>query len=223
MLALTACAQDPSVINAREQADEVAQKLTRYLAWVPEDVGYSLTRDKRVEVFDVSGTKFSLDNPGRVLIRVHGKGWKYETFIFVAGTPTPEVVMCFEITVSYSDADVDEVDCPAGRPGTFRPPPRLPAAAFEQLKKHLPRKLDLVAAERVVLGLDLDPRIREDVRQINGVIGVAVREGPGSCLFARVKPPEVEVWHPSPIQVMPGEGECSAAEAANGYAQRPPH
>lgn len=54
--------------------------------------------------------------------------------------------------------------------------------------------------------------------EIDGVIAVALHDGYGHCLFARVRPPAVEVWYPSP-----GEGVCDVAEAANGYAQPPPH
>lgn len=58
---------------------------------------------------------------------------------------------------------------------------------------------------------------------MDGVLGVALREGPGECLFARVRFGTVQVWKPARIQVMPGEGVCSASEAAYGFAQRPPH
>ncbi|MER6511361.1 hypothetical protein ABT158_31400 [Nonomuraea sp. NPDC001636] len=131
--------------------------------------------------------------------------------------------VCFEIWVSYADADVHEVDCPAGEPRVFRSPAAIPGDAFAWLETHLPKTPDLAAAQETVDHLDLDDRIGKDVAEIDGVIGVALRERPGTCLFARVGPQGVEVWWPSRVQAMPGESSCSAAEAAHGHAQRPPH
>jgi hypothetical protein len=224
LLVLTSCAEeDPSARAARVKAEEMARDFERDLEWDPEDVGYVLSHEKDVEVFSVSGTQFSVSDPGRVVVRVRGQGSSGGGFFGGVPTPRPAVVVCFEITVSYGNTDVGEVDCPPGEPRTFRPPAELPDRALERLEERLPKTVDLAAARRAVQALDLDDRIGQDVAEFHGVIGVALREGPGRCLFARVRAAGVEVWWPSRIQVMPGEGSCSAAEAAYGYAQRPPH
>ncbi|NRQ33417.1 hypothetical protein HII36_16405 [Nonomuraea sp. NN258] len=238
-LALTACAADPAVQDAHDRLDLVADQLTGYDPWIPEDVGYHLTRDEEyVTVLDVSGD--GRGDPGRVRIRVRGRDRTPQPPRRpedVPATPSPAAVvfLCFELKVlqpMWGDrspvrkpdrrVDVTEIDCPAKiPPRTFRPPAVLPAHTDAWLKKHLPTTLDLDAARRAVQGLDLDPRIRQDVAEHDGRIGVALRMPDGGCLFARVWPSIVQVWSPwrpwAP-PVLPAERACSAAQAASGYS-----
>ncbi|MEV0594471.1 hypothetical protein [Nonomuraea cavernae] len=197
-----------------------------------------LSRDEDVDVYSVTGTRFSTTDQGRVLLRIHATSRvgtdslpqpvnaatrAYKATHGPSPSPYPVTSACFEISVSYSDTNVDEVDCPTGEPRVFRAPATIPDHAFKWLKTHLPKTPDLMAAREAVDHLDLDDRIGKDVAEIDGVIGIALRERPGVCLFARVRQQGVEVWRPSRIQAMPGESSCSAAEAAHGHAQRPPH
>ncbi|MGJ6969045.1 hypothetical protein ACSDR0_44840 [Streptosporangium sp. G11] len=236
MLTLTGCAADPAVRDAREHADRIADQLKGYDPWVAEDVGYHLTREEEyLTVLDVSGDGH--DDPGRVRIRVRGKDRTPRPPLGPADTPSPAVVVfvCFNLEViepapanhikareEDRSVTITEINCPKDVPWrTFRPPARLPAQTDSWLKKHLPTTLDLDAARRAVKGLDLDPRIRQDVAAYDGKIGIALREPDGDCLFAQVWPNIVQVWSPwhswAP-PVLPAERACSAAQAANGYS-----
>ncbi|MDP9844889.1 hypothetical protein [Streptosporangium lutulentum] len=238
LFVLSACAEDPAVRAAYAHADRVAEELSRGLSWNREDIGHGLSRDEDVDVYSVTGTRYSLSDRGRVLLRIRatsrigpdgmpdpvGQGTRaYEATHDPSPSRYPVVTVCFEITVSYSDTGVTEVECPAGEPHSFRAPAALPHNAFDRLKTRLPKTPDLAAARKVVDHLDLDDRIGKDVAEMDGVIGIALRERPGVCLFARVRPQGTEVWWPSRIQAMPGESSCSAAEAVHGHAQRAPH
>lgn len=238
LFVLSACAEDPAVRAAHAHADRIAEGLSRGLSWNPEDIGHVLSRDEDADVYSVTGTRYSQSDRGRILLRIRAT-----SRIGPDGMPDPVsqdaradeethdpypsrypiVTVCFEITVSYSDTGVAEAECPAGEPRSFRAPAALPDNAFDRLKTRLPKTPDLAAARKVVDHLDLDDRIGKDVAEMGGVIGVALRERPGVCLFARVRPQGVEVWWPSRIQAMPGESSCSAAEAVYGHAQRAPH
>ncbi|MEU7005012.1 hypothetical protein [Nonomuraea sp. NPDC046570] len=230
---LVSCSADPAEEAARFRADEIARQLGRGLSWNPEDIGHWLSREKDVTVYSVTGTRYSLDSGemGRVVLRIRATATAGSGVRGIPrdkahlATPVPPLVAapCFEISVSYADAEVDEVGCPDGPPPVFRAPAEIPDRAHQWLKSRLPKAPDLQSARDAVRSLDLDDRIRVEVADINGVIGVALYERPGVCLFARVRSVGVEVWSPSRIQVMPGEGSCSAAEAASGFAQRPPH
>ncbi|MEU4834895.1 hypothetical protein [Streptosporangium sp. NPDC023615] len=238
-LALGACAEDdPAVRAARAHADRIAGELGRGLGWNAEDIGWVLSRDEDVDVYSVKGTRFSATDRGRVLVRIRAAGRAdadgpprpvneatraHKADPGAGPDPRPPAYVCFEISVSYSDTGVGEVHCPAGEPRPFRSPASIPDTAFEWLRTRLPRTPDLAAARETVDRLDLDDRIGKDVAEIGGVIGVALRERPGVCLFARVREQGVEVWYPSRVQAMPGESSCSASEAAHGHAQRPPH
>ncbi|RVX39040.1 hypothetical protein EDD27_1372 [Nonomuraea polychroma] len=236
LLTLTACATDPAVQDARDHVDRVADQLTGYDPWIPEDVGYYLTREEEyVTVLDVSGDGHG--DPGRVRIKVRGKDRTPRPPIGLSDTPSPAaaVFLCFDLKVIQPPravhsrvrkkdrrVNVTEIGCPESvPPRSFRPPARLPAETHSWLKKHLPTTLDLDAARRAVRGLDLDPRIRQDIAEHDGKIGIALREPDGNCLFARVWPATVQVWSPwrpwAP-PVLPAERACSAAQAASGYS-----
>ncbi|MFI6738389.1 hypothetical protein ACIBI9_36160 [Nonomuraea sp. NPDC050451] len=233
LLTLTACTADPAVQDAQDHLDQIADLLTGFDPWVPEDVGYYLTRDEEyVTVYDVSS-----GDPRRVRIKVRGKDRTPRPPVHSPGVSSPavSVSLCFDLEVVLfhpvaKDArvtkddrrvSVTEIDCPEGRPRVFRPPAALPAQTHPWLKKHLLTTLDLGAARRAVRGLNLDPRIRQDVAEFDGKIGIALQEPDGGCLFARVWPPTVQVWSPwrpwAP-PVLPAERACSAAQAASGYS-----
>lgn len=241
LLSLTACATDPAVRDAHDRADRVADLLKGVDPWVSEEVGYRLTQEANVAVFDVWGDGPGV--PGRVRIGVRGIDRDFTPEGFTPGspasersTPAAEVFLCFEVEVTYRSkqdrsraglrdrwTDVTEVDCPEGRPRSFRPPAALPAGTLERLKERLPTILDLEAARRAVRGLDLDPRIRQDVAVVGDRIGIALKEPDGDCLLARVWPYLVQVWSPwrwTP-PVVPAERACSAAQAASGYTNWP--
>jgi hypothetical protein len=238
LLAVSACTEDPAARAARAHADRIAEQIGRGLDWNTEDVGWVLSRDEDVDVYSVTGTRFSTTDPGRVLLRIRATGRvdadgppqpvnkatpAYQATHGPSPSPNPAASVCFEISVSYSDTGVAGVDCPTSEPRSFRAPATIPGNAFQWLKTRLPKTPDLTAAREAVDQLDLDDRIGKDVAEIDGVIGVALRERPGVCLLARVRRQGIEVWWPSRVQAMPGESSCSAVEAAHGHAQRPPH
>ncbi|MEU4703257.1 hypothetical protein [Nonomuraea dietziae] len=237
LFTLTACAADPAVQDARDHVDRVADLLTGFDPWVAEDVGYYLTQEEKehLTVLDVSGD--GREDPGRVRIKVRGKDRTTRPPMASPGVSLPAVAvfLCFDLEVvahrpvtdhvrpTKADrrVNVTQVGCPEGSPRRFRPPAVLPARTDSWLKKHLPTTFDLGAARRAVRGLNLDPRIRQDVAEFDGKIGIALQEPDGDCLFARVWPSTVQVWSPwrpwAP-PVLPAERACSAAQAASGYS-----
>ncbi|MFJ6940454.1 hypothetical protein [Streptomyces sp. NPDC101132] len=87
-------------------------------------------------------------------------------------------------------------------------------------------KADEAAVRRALAGLRLDPAIRTEVRSDGVQVGVllAARGNgfePQDCVLARVRPGATDVWVPSRIQRMPGEGGCSVANALTPAP--PPH
>ncbi|MCT9934866.1 hypothetical protein N5079_32135 [Planotetraspora sp. A-T 1434] len=223
---LTGCGADNTAeANAEAQVETMAKALSRTLVWKTEDIGFFVTQQKGVELLSIGGQKRSRTAPLRLVVRVIGKGVEGGGF-FQDGmpTPVPDVVRCFELTVYYSDVTFDGADCPQGAPLTFRARPELPSRAVEQLKKRLPRKPDLAKVREAVRRLDLDPRITQEIAESEGVIGVALWEGvDGTCLFARVRSSEVDVWHP--YRIVPGGDleSCTAIGAVNGYFERAFH
>ncbi|GGO81308.1 hypothetical protein GCM10012289_69980 [Nonomuraea cavernae] len=233
LLSLTACAADAAAQDAREQVDRVAELLKGVDPWVSEDVGHRLTQDGNLAVFDVSGD--GPDDPGRVRIRVRGTDRAFHPPAPGVSSPAAVAFLCFDVEVIYRSkldrsragirdrrVTVTEVACPEGRPRSFRPPAELPDRTSTWLKKHLPTTLDVDAARQAVRGLDLDPRIRQDITEFDDKIGIALREPDGDCLLARVWPNVVQVWRPwtwTP-PVLPAERVCSAAQAASGYSNR---
>lgn len=240
LLSLSACAADPAIQDAQGHVDQVTDLLTGFDPWIAEDVGYYLTRfEENVMVLDVSGN--GRDDPGRVRIKVRGRDRTPRPPMVPSATPTPRavVILCFDLAVIqparvdqlplrerklHRRVDVTEIDCPASAPPrSFRLPARLPAHTDSWLKKHPPTADDLDDARSVVWGLDLDPRIRTDVAEHDGTIGVAFQEPDGNCLFARVWSTYVQVWSPwRPWMppVVPAERACSAAQAASGYVYK---
>ncbi|MFI9848612.1 hypothetical protein ACIHFD_67240 [Nonomuraea sp. NPDC051941] len=231
LILLTACAADPAVQDARDHAARVAETLKGIDPWVSDDVGYRLTQDGNLAVLDIS--EDGPEEPGRARIRVRGRDRTLQPPIPGRSSPAAVVFLCFDIEVTYRlkldrsraglrdrQATVSEVSCPESRPLSFPAPATIPDQASTWLKSHLPTTLDLDAARQAVRGLDLDPRIRQDVAEADGKIGIALREPDGHCLFARVWPDIVQVWRPwtwTP-PVLPAERACSAAQAASGYS-----
>ncbi|MEU4547313.1 hypothetical protein [Nonomuraea dietziae] len=164
LFALTACAADPAVQDARDHVDRVADLLAGFDPWVAEDVGYYLTQEEEehLTVLDVSGD--GRGDPGSVRIKVRGKDRTTRPPTASPGVSLPGVVvfLCFELEVvahrpeanharltkAGRRVNVTQVGCPEGRPRRFRPPAELPAQTDAWLKKHLPTTPDLDAARR---------------------------------------------------------------------------
>ncbi|MGP4098317.1 hypothetical protein, partial [Nonomuraea sp. KM90] len=134
MLALTACSEDPAARAARTHAEQIAERLGRGLSWNSEDIGHALSRDADVDVYSVTGTRYSVSDQGRVLLRIRATSPVDRDGEPLGRTSSPSpaavAVVCFEISVSYSDTGVAEVDCPAGEPRSFRAPAEIPRTAY---------------------------------------------------------------------------------------------
>ena len=78
--------------------------------------------------------------------------------------------------------------------------------------------MDEAEARRTLAALEPHPAIRTEVKAEGGRVGVLLSaKGDGfdaqGCLLARVGPGATEVWVPSRIQRMPGEGGCTVGNA----------
>ncbi|MDU0305036.1 translation initiation factor IF-2, partial [Streptomyces sp. PAL114] len=118
-----------------------------------------------------------------------------------------------------------------GPPLRFAPPPEPPQVPYAALEAKLPRvpaggRVDEAEVRRVLAGLDLDPAITTEVTTEDGRVGIlltppSLRYEPVDCVLAVVGPGRTNVWMPSRIQRMPGEGGCSVTNALHPLP--PPH
>ncbi|MFI0929964.1 translation initiation factor IF-2 [Streptomyces sp. NPDC021012] len=221
--------EDEGTAATREVAKRAGQRLYSQRPRTAEEVGRSASLIDGVEVLRVTGSS-THDGDG-IDVVVRTSGFAYEGWIF----PEQYVVRhCFTVRVSPDsewDEDPREVDCPDGPALTFPPPPEPPRLPYGELRAKLPRvaaggRVDETEVRRALAALDLDPAIRTEVKADGGRVGVLLLvRGNGfdaqDCLLARVAPGATEVWVPSRIQRMPGEGGCTVAEALN--PQPSPH
>ncbi|WP_406861092.1 translation initiation factor IF-2 [Streptomyces sp. HUAS MG47] len=214
---------------AREVATRAGERLSSQRPRTAEEVGYSASRIDGVEVLRVTGTDTHDGDGVDVVIRTSGTaqdGWDGQDMVTVRP--------CFAVRVSPKaewGEEPDYVDCPDNPPLTFAPPPEPPELPYEELRAKLPRvpkggRADEAEVRRTVAALDMDPAIVTEVKADGGRVGVLLLvRGNGfdaqDCLLARVEPGATEVWVPSRIQRMPGEGGCSVGNALDPAP--PPH
>jgi len=106
-----------------------------------------------------------------------------------------------------------------------------PEIPYERLREALPRvprggRVDESKVRSAVASLHLDPAIRTDVQAQGGIVGISLTVKPYladalDCVRARVAPGSTNVWSPSRIQRMPGEGGCDVGNAI--HPMPPPH
>ncbi|MEU2657236.1 translation initiation factor IF-2 [Streptomyces sp. NPDC007325] len=214
---------------AREVARKAGERLDSQRPRTGEEVGRSASGIDGVEVLEVTGTSTHDGDGVDVVVRTSGSA--YSGWI-----DAEEVVVrrCFEIRVSPRTEwgeDPRDVDCPTNPPLTFTPPPAPPRLPYEELRAGLPKvpkegRADEAEVRRALAALDLHPAIRTEVRAEGGRVGVHLSVpgngfDPQDCVLARVAPGRTEVWVPSRMQRMPGEGGCSVTNALDPLP--PPH
>ncbi|MFE9696846.1 translation initiation factor IF-2 [Streptomyces sp. NPDC006270] len=215
--------------SARDTARQVGERLHSQRPRTAEEVGYAASGIDGVEVLRVNGTSTHDGDGVHVVVRTSGSAYNQRF------DPDPVTVRrCFEVRVSPKSKwreDPRDVGCPDGPRPTFAAPPEPPRLPSEELRAELPRvpeggRAEEAEVRRALAALDLDPAIRTEVRADGGRIGVllSVRGNgydPQDCLLARVAPGATEVWVPSRIQRMPGEGGCTIGHALERMP--PPH
>ncbi|MFC8275775.1 translation initiation factor IF-2 [Streptomyces sp. NPDC057271] len=214
---------------ARDVAQKAGERLHGQRPRTAEEVGRSASGLDGVDVLKVTGTSTHDGDGVDLVVRTSGSAYN-PRFDLEQIT----VLRCFAIRVSPRSEwreEPREVDCPDGPPLTFAPPPEPPRLPYEELRAKLPRvpengRADEAEVRRGLAGLDLDPAIRTEVRAEGDRVGVLLSvKGNGfdaqDCVLARVSPGATEVWVPSRIQRMPGEGGCSVANALDPLP--PPH
>ncbi|MGV9457280.1 translation initiation factor IF-2 [Streptomyces sp. NPDC003635] len=221
--------EDDAADAAREVATRAGEQLYGQRPRTADEVGRSASDIDGVEVLRVTGTSTHDGDGIDVVIRTSGSaydGW------FASEQVT--VLRCFSVRVSPKSEwgeDPHDVDCPEGPALDFAPPPEPPRLPYEELRTKLPRvpeggRADEAEVRRTLAALDLDPAIRTEVQADGNRVGVLLStKGNGydaqDCLLARVSPGATEVWVPSRIQRMPGEGGCTVGNALNPAP--PPH
>ncbi|MFE2588382.1 translation initiation factor IF-2 [Streptomyces anthocyanicus] len=206
---------------AREAARTVGERLYGPRPRTAEEVGRAASQLDGVEVMRVTGASTHEGDGIDVVVRTSGSA--YNSWVDLEEIT---VRSCFTVRVSPSSRwreDPHDVDCPKGPALTFPPPPEPPRLPAEELRERLPRvptggRVNETEIRRTLAALDLDPRIRTEVKADGGRVGVllSVRGNhfdPQDCLLARVVPGAADVWVPPRIQRMPGEGGCTVANA----------
>ncbi|MFD5010702.1 translation initiation factor IF-2 [Streptomyces chartreusis] len=213
--------EDEATDAAREAARHAGEVLYGQRPRTAEEVGRSASGIDGVEVMRVTGTSTHDGDGIDVIVRTSGSAyneWRDPQEVTVR--------RCFAVRVSPKSEWREEprdADCPQGPPLTFTPPPEPPQLPYEELRAKLPRvpeggRADEAEVRRTLAALDLDPAIRTEVKADGGRVGVLLSVkgngfDPQDCLLARVAPGANQVWVPSRIQRMPGEGGCSIANA----------
>lgn len=213
--------EDEATDAAREVARKAGERLYGQRPRTAEEAGRSASGIDGVEVLRVTGTSTHDGDGVDVVVRTSGSAYN--------GWLAPEQVAvrrCFAVRVSSKSEwgeDPRDVDCPDGPPPTFAPPPEPPRLPYEELRAKLPRvpeggRVDEAEVRRTLAALEPHPAIRTEVKAEGGRFGVLLSaKGDGfdaqDCLLARVGPGATEVWVPSRIQRMPGEGGCTVGNA----------
>ncbi|MFH9298266.1 translation initiation factor IF-2 [Streptomyces sp. NPDC017520] len=215
--------------SARDVARKAGERLYGQRPRTSEEVGYVASGIEGVEVLRVKGTSTRDGDGIEVTVRTSGTAY-HQMF-----DPEPVTVRrCFAVRVSPKSRwreDPRDVDCPDGPPMAFASPPEPPALPYEELRAKLPRvpeggRVDEAEVRRAVAALDLDEAIRTEVSAGDDRVGVLLSvEGnghdPQDCVLGRVSPGATEVWGPSRIQRMRGEGGCTVQNALEPMP--PPH
>ncbi|MFF9501077.1 translation initiation factor IF-2 [Streptomyces sp. NPDC014656] len=221
--------EDHATDAAREAAGKVGERLYGQRPRTAEEVGRAAAEVDGVEVLRVTGTSTHDGDGVDVVVRTSGSAYD-DRF------DAQEVVVrrCFAVRVSPRSEWREEprdVDCPAGAPLVFPPPPPVPELPSAELRAKLPRvpkggRAEEAEVRRALAALDLHPEIRTEVQAEAGRVGVSLSlKGngfdPQDCVLALVGPGVLDVWTPVRIQRMPGEGGCGVGNAL--HPQPPPH
>ncbi|MFE7479920.1 translation initiation factor IF-2 [Streptomyces sp. NPDC057552] len=214
---------------ARDVARKAGERLDGPRPRTAEEVGHSASGIDGVEVLRVTGTSTHEGDGIGLVVRTSGTAYGQRR-----DREPVTVLRCFSVRVSPASEwgeDPPAVDCPDGPPLTFAPPPEPPPLPYEELRAKLPRvpeggRVDEAGIRRTLAALDLDRAIRTEVKADDGRVGILMSlksngHDPQDCLVAHVRPGVTEVWVPSRVQRMPGEGGCSIGNALEPLA--PPH
>ncbi|MBT3075967.1 MULTISPECIES: translation initiation factor IF-2 [Streptomyces] len=226
---LSQSAESAAADAAREVARKAGERLHSQRPRTAEEIGRSAAGIDGVKVMRVKGASTHDGDGIDLVVRTSGSAYGQRR----DGEPVT-VVRCFSVRVSPRSEWGEEpraVACPDSPPLTFAPPPEPPRLPYEELRAKLPRvpeggQVDEAGIRRTLAALDLDEAIRTEVKADGGRVGILMSlkgngYDPQDCLVAHVRPGATEVWVPSRIQRMPGEGGCSIGNALEPLA--PPH
>ncbi|MDN3268161.1 translation initiation factor IF-2 [Streptomyces sp. MA15] len=214
---------------ARAEATKAGVRLDSQRPRTADEVGYAASALDGVEVLRVTGTATHDGDGVELIVRTTGSAPE-------PGLDPQAVTVrrCFAVRVSPRTEwgeEARDVDCPDGPPLRFAPPPEPPQVPFEAVSSKLPRvpkggRVDEVEVRRALASLDMDPSITTQVKTEGGRVGVLLSPppdgySPTDCVLAVVAPGDTNVWTPSRIHRMPGEGGCSAGNALHPLP--PPH
>ncbi|MBV1855089.1 hypothetical protein [Catellatospora tritici] len=233
-LLLGGCASslaDLAAEDAIQKAARIGRDIhgTRNANWTAEQIGRRAAGREDMTLLGVAGKDVS--GGVTLTVKVSGTGAKQNMFGGTSDSATYD--FCYTIKVMLYDAAYpDPVDCPAGPAVTYPPLPPAPVLPdVDAVAKVFAGVTDEATARAAVAKLALEPRITVDVVARGTTVGLALRavdteRATFDCRLARTdtgqggKP---EVWRPDSVYLQPGEMSCTAAEAAGGLGQRPPH
>ncbi len=225
-VAVAGCASE-----VEEAADERAERAGTVMSRVRDGsatdvarrvVGGEPGQGTAIEVLTAEGDR----ERGRIVLRIT----EHRERSGIEAEPT-EVVRCYEYLLrrSIDDLRPDRLDCPDADPIELAPPTTSESLSgvHDALRSGLealdPTQRDEAAVRQVARSAGGDAR-RVEVATHDGVIGIAVGDGDGTCIAGSVGPDgAVEVWTVPRVLAQPGEVGCSAEAAARGLGQRDPH
>ncbi|SBV28524.1 hypothetical protein GA0070620_4070 [Micromonospora krabiensis] len=132
--------------------------------------------------------------------------------------------ICFRLQLGpENDTRDDDIECPTGAAVPVTKDPSL-TGIDDRLKSALQSAgSNENAVSAALVGLQLDPAIRQTVGARNGTVGVGLRASQYDCILARITSKGAELWRPAHRQLAPGEMSCTAETALSSAFGKYPH
>lgn len=230
LLTLTACSALPggherqAAAQARDNAAQ-AHRRVELLSGDPPIENMAHVVDAYGEVLSAEGDQWR--GGARIVLRTTGS-------VQTVGGTDVVVTRCFRLTWMKGERwerSTTEIECPDTEPivlPTTTTSPKLPDDAVAALRAALEPLVGTGAGVEAVAAAvaSVLPNAVVHVDEVDGVIGVAglaVGRTNRDCVYARLAPDGLEVWHPPRVLRSPGEASCTAGEAIARSTQRAPH
>ncbi|PWR10887.1 hypothetical protein DKT68_07605 [Micromonospora acroterricola] len=212
---------ESAVADAAEKVDRVLFRFEYDHLYQADKYAHSAGQHSDVKVLAVSGETHWQTGVSLVL-QVAGHGVEIGADGSVINERDEQI--CFRIQLGpENDTRDNDIPCPTGAPVPVTKDPSL-AGVDDRLKSALqPAGSNEAAVRAAIVGLRLDPAIRQDIAAREGTVGIALRASQYDCILARVTSKGAELWRPSHTQLAPGEMSCTAETALSSAFGKYPH
>ncbi|MEH0934464.1 hypothetical protein [Micromonospora psammae] len=212
---------ESAVADAAKKVDRVLFRFEYDHLYQADKYAHSAGQHPDVKVLAVTG-ETHWQTGVTLVLQVTGHGVEIGADRSVINESDEQI--CFRIQLGpENDTRDDDIVCPTGDPVPVTKDPTL-AGVDGRLTSALQSAGSNAAAVRAaVVGLQLDPAIRQDVAAREGTVGVALRASQYDCILARITAKGAELWRPSHTQLAPGEMSCTAGTALSSAFGKYPH